>query len=90
MAAAEPMALPRKPMNAASVLKSAKTDPLPIPMAFMSPISRVRSCTDINRVFTIPNPAAIRAMTANASRTPMMPLMTVLTVPIRSSRLWAV
>ncbi|MFC5127153.1 hypothetical protein ACFPRL_28655 [Pseudoclavibacter helvolus] len=52
------------------------TRPLPIPMAFMRPISRVRSCTDMSRVFTMPKLAASSAITANALSTSTIPSIT--------------
>ncbi len=81
IAATAPIALPRNPMKVASRLNIAKTRPLPMPIAFISPISRVRSCTDMNSVFTMPNAAASSAMIANAFKTSTMPSMTLVTVP---------
>jgi hypothetical protein len=85
IAPSAPIALPRNPMNTASRLNRPNTRPAPIPIAFMSPISRVRSCTLMRRVFTMPKPAAIRAITAKPFSTSTMASMTVLNDPIWSS-----
>ncbi len=76
------MRLPRSPSITASRLKSENTRPLPMPIAFIRPISRVRSCTDMSRVLTMPKLAASRAITANAFSTSTMPSITALNVPI--------
>jgi hypothetical protein len=68
-------------MKAASRLKSPKTRPLLMPMAFMRPISRVRSCTLMSSVLTMPNAAANSATAAKALSTPVMPEITVVTIP---------
>ena len=53
-------------------------------MAFIRPISLVRSCTLISSVLTMPKPAASRAITAKALSTSTMPSMTALNEPIAS------
>lgn len=80
-----PIALPRKPMNTASRLNSENTRPEPMPIAFMRPISRVRSCTLISSVLTMPKLAASRAMIANALRTSTIASMTAVNEPSWSS-----
>ena len=80
-----PIALPRNPMNTASVLKRAKMRGPLMPIAFISPISRVLSCTLMRRVLMMPKPAAMSAITAKALRTRMMPSTTVWNVPIWSA-----
>ncbi len=72
-------------MNAASAENSAKIFPAPIPIAFIRPISRVRSCTDISSVLMMPKPAAMSAMMAKPLSTQTRPLMTELMAPSWSS-----
>ena len=85
MPTAAPIAEPRKPMKMASRENRPKTLPPLIPMAFMSPISRVRSWTDMSSVFTMPNPAASSAMIAKELRIHTIPLITARNIPSWSS-----
>ena len=72
-------------MKTASIEKSPKTRPERMPIAFIRPISRVRSCTLMSSVLMMPKPAAMSAITAKALRTRMMPSTTVWNVPIWSA-----
>ena len=69
----------------ASKEKLRNTLPLDRPMAFMRPISRVRSWTDINRVLMMPMEAARRAMPPNMENTTRMMSKKVFIMPIWSS-----
>lgn len=77
MAIRAPIELPRNPMKIASKLNRENTFLLLIPMAFIKPISLVRSCTLMSKVFMIPKPAAIRAIIANPFSTPIARFSTV-------------